>query len=462
MKPKVGLLPFYLELYDLKNPEMRKGMEEFLEIIVRELGQRNMDVIKVPPARIRDEFESSVHMFEKEGAVAIVTLHLAYSPSLESIESLSRTPLPIIVMDTTYQYDFGPGQSPSAISYNHGIHGVQDMCNLLLRRGKPFLIEAGHWRESNLLERIEDGVGSALLLYEFLNSRIGRLGESFKGMGDFHVEEEVLKKDFNMEIVKPRQGEFSPFVEGVTLEEIKNEMELDRKTFISDGLNESTHIRNTRIGLGVRKWIDHEGLDGFSINFLSTGKDLPLNVMPFLEAGKAMARKIGYAGEGDVLTAGFVGCLAKVFTEVSFTEMFCPDWKGNRIFLSHMGEINVDLIHGKGRLMEKEFSYTDAHNPIIPTGRFKSGEAMFVNLAPAREGYNLIVARGSIPEIAQGDKMEGTICGWFKPEGPIGEFLEKYSLAGGTHHGALVYGGERVLKQIKGFGKLAGFNAIEI
>jgi L-arabinose isomerase len=30
--------------------------------------------------------------------------------------------------------------------------------------------------------------------------------------------------------------------------------------------------------------------------------------------------------------------------------------------------------------------------------------------------------------------------GWFKPNLPLPEFLEKYSQLGGTHHSALVYG----------------------
>ena len=36
----------------------------------------------------------------------------------------------------------------------HGIHGVQDMCNLLVRNKKQFFIEAGHYKESDVIERV--------------------------------------------------------------------------------------------------------------------------------------------------------------------------------------------------------------------------------------------------------------------------------------------------------------------
>lgn len=56
---------------------------------------------------------------------------------------LADTRLPIIVCDTTPSYSYGPEQHPDELMYNHGIHGVQDMFNLLVRNGKPFTIEVG-------------------------------------------------------------------------------------------------------------------------------------------------------------------------------------------------------------------------------------------------------------------------------------------------------------------------------
>ncbi|MFN2352849.1 MAG: hypothetical protein ABR497_12990, partial [Kiritimatiellia bacterium] len=98
----------------------------------------------LPVCRVAPEFRRAVRACEQAGVDALVTLHLAYSPSLESVAALTATELPIIVLDTTPDWNFGPSQAPAAIMANHGIHGVQDMCNLLLRHGKKFQIEAGH------------------------------------------------------------------------------------------------------------------------------------------------------------------------------------------------------------------------------------------------------------------------------------------------------------------------------
>ena len=53
-----------------------------------------------------------------------------------------------------------------------------------------------------------------------------------------------------------------------------------------------------------------------------------MDTMPFLEISKAMSRGIGYAGEGDLLTAALVGALLAAWPRTTFTEIFCADWKG--------------------------------------------------------------------------------------------------------------------------------------
>lgn len=58
--------------------------------------------------RLEEEFKNAVNKFEENQVDCIVTWHAAYSPSLESIQVLANTPLPIVVLDTTETYDFQP------------------------------------------------------------------------------------------------------------------------------------------------------------------------------------------------------------------------------------------------------------------------------------------------------------------------------------------------------------------
>lgn len=173
-KLRVGLLPLYLELYDEALPQMRAGVEEFAKKIETALVGKGLEVVPAPVCRLRDEFVRAVRRFEDSDVDATVTLHLGYSPSLESIDALAGTPLPLIVLDTTPDFEFG--KESGQILYNHGIHGVQDLCNLLIRRGKAFEIEAGHWERSDVLDRIKSWAVSARIAHKFRTMRVGRVG----------------------------------------------------------------------------------------------------------------------------------------------------------------------------------------------------------------------------------------------------------------------------------------------
>jgi L-arabinose isomerase len=461
-RPRAGLLPLYLKLYDESNPGAREFLEKYLGEVAEGLGARGLEVQTAPVCRLEPEFASAVSDLEKYGVDAIVTLHLAYSPSEESVGPLSETYLPVVILDTTPDAEFGRDVDPGRIMYNHGIHGVQDMANILRRRGKRFEIVAGHFRQSEVLDRCADLVRAARAAARFGSTRALRIGEAFKGMGDFSVPEKTLKKVLGVSVKQIAPADLIPYVQKVPDEAVKDELARDAKAFVVDCPPE-VHERSLRLGLGLRALLREGDYGAFSMNFLAfDSAEGPVNTVPFLEISKAMARGLGYAGEGDVLTASLVGALLSAWPKTTFTEIFCPDWKGNSLFLSHMGEINPKVSAEPALLCEKPFPYTPAQNPAVLACAPAPGEAVFVNLAPGPEdSFTLIAVPVEVLGDAESPEMKNKVRGWMRGRLPVAELLEEYSRAGGTHHSALVLG-EHV-EALRAFARLAGlgFNLIQ-
>ncbi len=456
---KVGLLPLYLKLYDDTSPDAGLACAEFLEIIAKKLLEKGLEIVRCPICRISKEFEGAVELFKKEDVDAVITLHLAYSPSLESSESLKSLGVPVIVLDTTVDYDFSFNQSPDRIMYNHGIHGVQDMCNLLLRNNVDYYVCAGHYMYSNVLDRVYRLAKAAAMSKKLKTCNIGIIGKPFPSMGDFGIGFDVIKDTVGPDVTEFDFNDYSRYEKMITKEEIDEEFEINMSMFKIENIDETFHKKSLIPNLVVRKWVQEKNLDGFTVNFLDIKKGNGFVSMPFLEAGKQMAIGKGYAGEGDVLTAGLVASLMAGYKDVSFVEMFCPDWKNNAMFISHMGEMNVNLTTQKPLLIEKPFPYTDAENPVCACGRFKAGKAVTVDLAPIAQGkYNLILSKVNMIEPIDEDNFKNAVRGWFIPEKPLSRFMEDYSASGGTHHLALVYTDSYDIIEI--FGKMAGFNVV--
>jgi L-arabinose isomerase len=166
-----------------------------------------------------------------------------------------------------------------------------------------------------------------------------------------------------------------------------------------------------------------------------------------------MAEGVGYAGEADALTAAFVGALLQGFGEATFTEMFCPDWSGNAVFMSHMGECNVALAAGPVRLVEKDYRFGEAENPAVAVFALRSGPATLVNLAPGPEdSFDLIASRVRVLDYGAAPGFPDVPHYWIRPEdSDLRDFLRRYSECGGTHHSALVMG-----DQLDAMSRLAG------
>jgi L-arabinose isomerase len=460
-QPRIGLLGLYLELYDQRLPDRRPQFQAFYDRIAAELRRRGLETVSHTICRLAPEFRAAVQSFEKAGVDALVTLHLAYSPSLESCHALAATRLPILVLDTTPGFAFGLRQGPQDLMLNHGIHGVQDLCNMLLRLGKPFQIEAGHWQKSDVLDRVAGLARAAAAAAAMRAARVGCVGPAFAGMGDFAVPASTLRRVIGLTVVQASAAALRPLVPKPADPAVRAELAEDRRCFNARGVDPEAHLRSVRAGLAIRRWMQAERLTAFSANFLNVTARSPLPTVPFLEASKAMAEGKGYAGEGDALTAGLVGALARVYPDTSFTEMFCPDWKGHTVFLSHMGELNWRVVQGRPRLVDKPFPFTDTGRPAQLIGRFRGGPAVLVNLAPlAQDRFRLLVAPVRMLALRGRGGLDDSIQGWFQPTRPLPEFLAAYSRAGGTHHSALVYG--NVAAELRAFGALMGWDVTDL
>jgi L-arabinose isomerase len=422
---------------------MRPHIDGFYKTIAGELRNAGLEVVEVPVCRLAEEFDKALSQFEQKNADAVVTLHLAYSPSLESAEALGKTKLPLIILDTTPDYTYDRHTPPESLSFNHGIHGVQDMCNLLLRNHKPFAIFAGHYKYSGVLVRIAGAARAAKAAEALRKARVGLIGKPFKGMGDFSLPFDEFKQDLGITVVPYDFKKGAALIASVTGKEIQAEYERDARRFIIDEkLSRASYDRSAGTALGIRKWVREENLSAFTINFNEAGKNNPgLPVMPFVECSTAMSEGYGYAGEGDVLTAAFTGALLSVYPETTFTEMFCPDWEHGSIFMSHMGECNYAVTADKPFLTEKPFPFTDAENPTVAYATMRSGKATLINPAPFGKGkYGLTIVPGEMLPVEGENKQALSVNGWFKPEMELPDFLEAYSNCGATHHSVLVYG----------------------
>ncbi len=440
-RPLVALLPLYLELYDRALPDLLARQQAFLERAASFVEARGAQVMALPVCRTLTQTSAAVADAERQGAAGIVTLHLAYSPSLESAPALMETALPILLLDVTPSPRFGAEATVGDVLENHGIHGVQDLASVLRRHGRRYTVAAGAPDSERIADTLSAWLRAAQARQTLRRMKVALIGEAFRGMGDFDVSAEFLRRSAGPEIVSIDVKQVGARCAGVTEAEIEREREADQAAFDLVGCSSECLDRANRVGLALRGALEEAGAGAFSMNFGVFDRALGTATVPFLEASKAMARGMGYAGEGDVLTASLVAALSAGYGATTFTEMFCPDWEGGRVFMSHMGECNPTLAKGRPKLIEKDYAFGPADNPAVLVFPLWPGPAALVNLAPRKDTLALIAADVEIDDTDLVPALSQSPHFWIAPPGgDVARFLEAYSEAGGTHHLALTPG----------------------
>lgn len=453
---KIGLLPLFIKLYDDIGNGYRPTLEPYGEKIAQMFEAKGFEVVRNGFCRIKPEFEEAVAKFENEKVDAIVTIHMAYSPSLESIEVLTKTDLPIVVLDATYTPEYNHDYHKGFISFNHGIHGVMDMCSMLKRYGKPYAIAAGHADNSDVIDRVCGLVKASVAAKALSSVKVARVGGSFAGMGDFLISNEEMKERFGIEVNELAPDYLEKMVASVTDAEVEAEVKDNEAKFdFADDMIEDEYKEYLKGCLGMRKCLEGDNYNAFTVNFLNLDG---IGTMPFLEACKAMGRGVGYAGEGDSLTAAFTGAIMKAYPETSFVEIFCPDWKNDMLLLSHMGEVSYSIVKDKPVITRGSGSITKGIQPYKGYAAMKEGKGVYVNISRDADNFQLFVADAEMVD-RQPDEFATAMHGWMKPVGyTTAKFLETHSKHGATHHSIFVYGATK--EEMEYFGKLLGMKVV--
>jgi L-arabinose isomerase len=433
-----------LALYDKLLPQNRPQVEAFAQRVAERLESEGLSVKLADVCCVRQEVEKGVELLKSHEVDLLATLHLSYAPSLESVDVLASSQLPIALLDTTSIFSFTENATMDDMLKNHGLHGVQDLACMLRRRSIPYSVIVGHVDDREFIREVARTAKAARAANRLRVARVLIVGDEFKGMGDFSVQPEVFASVFGITVSRVPAADLAAYVDNVSDEDLAAEASSDAMRFDCSQVAPQTLRTSNRVGLALRAMLEKSEATDFSFNFQSFDRGIGLPTVPFFEASKAMSRGLGYGGEGDALAAALIGSLLQASSEVTFTEMFCPDWAGDTIFMSHMAESNPALAASTPRVIEKEYAFGNVDNPAVVLFPLPPGVATLVNLAPGPgDKFSLITSRVLILDRYSPQNFPDVPHFWIKPaDGNVRDFLRRYSECGGTHHLALMLGDE--------------------
>ena len=464
MRPRIGLLALTLELYETLAPDLRRRREEWLRKQVLPQLERWADVT-FPAAVYRTaDIDSTVADFQSRGLDAILVVLLTYSPSLNALGALQRTSLPILLWNTQELFAVDGNLSYGALSDNHGVHGTQDLANVLLRSGVRFEYATSHPNDGGAMERLGDFFVAASACRRLRQARIGLLGYPFPGMGDLAVDSAHLAATLGCRVVPLAMEQLMLQAQNASAERITTLVNTYRREYdVAGDVREEDLQATARMELALRAIVEADGLDAMSYQFMAFGEDSRSPTLPFVAASRLMAEGIGFGGEGDVIAAAGASLLNWLNEPASFSEIFTIDFAGNAVLISHMGEANVAMARRDRKiplLARKSPITRTRYGQLALATSFEPGPATLVTLTQVAGGRWRLIA--SVMTIADFGPVEGLEVPHSKLSVPrdVREFLTDYALAGGPHHLAVCFGDAR--RRVRLAASMLGADYVEV
>jgi len=440
-KPRVGLLALIFKLYD-RWPELKPKMAGFAQELVSTLApfaEVDFPGVCDTPQQVQE----AVERFERNGADLLLVHFLTYCPSHVALPALQRTRLPMLIFNTQRLQAVDRTILETALTEHHGMHGVQDLANVLLRAGRSFRIVTGSHRDASVLREVRDWCEAARTAAQIRQTRIALLGYQMSQMGDIAIDETALLAQLGVTVERLPLRFVAERAATAPQEAIAAQMATDRQEFeVEPGIPVEEHEASARLEWAIRTLLQEGGYDGWSPYFGAFDEDQRTRTLPFLAACKLMGEGYGFGAEGDVTAAAAMCLMHSLNGPASFCEMFTMDFAGNGVLMNHMGEGNYRLARSdrRVRLRRRPFALVDLVPPLLLWFALRPGPVTLASLTTVAGGrLKLIIAEG---EVADFPPIEDITSPHFKylPDKPLGEFLTRYSEGGGSHHRALVYG----------------------
>ena len=443
-KPKIGLLGISQELYLGMVPGIPERLQDFANQLISTLAdQVQIDFPKV--VMNEKDAQEVISHFNQQGYDGMLEINLTFGPSLNLVRGLQKHHTPILLANVQPEYEVTPQWNMNDLTYNQGIHGIQDTANCLLRLGKKFMVITEDWRSQEFKDYVTDWAKAANAYQALRQMKIAYFGK-MNGMGDTITDWHAFMQVIGPEIREEPIGQVCRYMEALTPEEVQGQIKKDSQNFqIDKNMPAESHQHAVEIMLGFEKLLQQGGYAGYSANFDVFQGDGRFRQIGLLAASNLMAKGYGYGAEGDINSCTLVAAGHQLHGNAHFTEMYAMDFKRDSMLMSHMGEGNWKIARKDKpvRLAYRELGIGGLDNPPTTVFMAEPGPATITSLVPlGGNRFRLVVMQGHVLDHEEYPTIEMPYF-HFKPDRGVRAANTGWLKAGGTHHQCLLQGDQR-------------------
>ncbi len=469
-RPAPARLGFFSLGHALYWPQFPGLQQELLAshgLVARRLAATGVELIDAGMSDSPERAAAIAEELQQADCDLLVGWLATYAPSADLLPIARRTRVPLVLaaLQPRSALDYARATTYAQLA-NDNICSLPEICCALRRAGlEPADAIVGQLGEDGRAwPRLEEWCDIARCLHALRRGRLGLVGHVYEGMLDMNSDPTMIEALLGPHVQHLELDDLAVLVDGVTPADIEQQLALIRELFVfpapgSDpiaGPVDPDELRwAAQVAVGLEHLVEQHCLDGLAYYYRGRDGNAAERLGCSFTIGASLltGRGVPVAGELDLKNCVAMLLMDRLGAGGSFAEIHPVDFDGDFVLVGHDGPHHVAIaqgrpilrgltvLHGKaGRGPGVEFSLRHGPITLLALTQTHGGTFEFV----VAEGESL---PGAIPATGNTNTRARFGTG-------IADFLERWCLAGPTHHFALGIG--RRARALKGLARALG------
>jgi L-arabinose isomerase len=402
--------------------------------------------------------------------IGIIAWMHTFSPAKMWINGLKILQKPLLHLHTQYNRDIPWKEiDMDFMNLNQSAHGDREFGFLAARMKLKRKVVVGHWKEENVLQRINAWCRAAAAWHDWQGARFVRFGDNMRFVAVTEGDKVEAELKFGYSVNYHGIGDLVQVINEINDDEIDGlcreyAEEYKLAKGLEKGSDKHTSLREAaRIELGIRRFLE----DGDYKGFTDTFEDLHGMVqLPGIAVQRLMKGGYGFGGEGDWKTAALVRAMKVMATGLEGGNSFMEDYTyhfepGNEMVLgAHMLEICPSIADGKPSCEVHPLGIGGKADPVRLVFNVGEGAALNASMIDMGNRFRLLVNEVEAVKPKQDlPKLPVARVLW-KPLPDMQTACAAWILAGGAHH--TCYSQNLTAEHLEDFAEMAGIEFVLI
>lgn len=318
---------------------------------------------------------------------------------------------------------------------------LPEFCSVLNRAGTKYDVVTGYLDDPKAWVQIREWIDAAKVAYGMRHNRMGLLGNYYGGMVDVYSDLTLQSILFGTHAEVLEMCELHELRRAVTQAEADARIADFGRAFVIDGACTHDELeRAARTSVALDKLAAAHRLGSLAYYYAGAAGNEYENIVTSVIAGNTLltGRGIPVAGEYEVKNVQAMKILSLLGAGGCFSEFYGLDFTDDVVLLGHDGPAHFLLGEEKARLVPLPVYHGKPGKGLSIQMSVKHGAVTLLSVVEGRDGISFLLAEG---ESVEGPVLNiGNINSRYRFPLPAGEFIDRWSKAGPSHHCAIGVG----------------------